>query len=78
MGVESVLAEERGLVLHRRGRSKAVMKIGNLARHTPTGVFVTVLGIEDHRARILFVTGKLVGFKAWYSKEFLKVIHENR
>ena len=54
------------------------MKIGNLARHTPTGVFVTVLEIEDHRARILFVTGKLVGFKAWYSKDFLKVIHENR
>ena len=54
------------------------MNIGNLARHTPTGVFVTVLEIEDHRARILFVTGKLVGFKAWYSKDFLKVVNESR
>ena len=62
------------MVLYRHRRSKAVMKIGNLARHTPTGVFVAVLEIDDHRAQILFVTGKLVGFKAWYSKDFLKVI----
>ena len=78
MGVESVLAKERSLVFHRLRCGKAAMNIGTLARHTPTGVFVTVLEIEDHRARILFVTGKLVGFKAWYSKDFLKVIHENR
>jgi len=50
------------------------VKAGDLARHTPSGVFVTVLEIDDHCARILFVTGKLVGFKAWYSKNFLKAI----
>ena len=54
------------------------MKTGNLARHTPSGAFGVILDIGDHCAYFFFVTGKLVGFKAWYSKDFLKVIHENR
>ena len=54
------------------------MKVGNLARHIPTGDFATILKNEDHCAYIFFITGKLVGYKAWYSKDFLEVINESR
>ena len=50
------------------------MKVGDLVRHTPTGNFVTVLELDDDCAFIYFISGDIVGYKAWYSKNYLKAV----
>jgi len=50
------------------------MQVGDLVKHTPTGDFVVVLELGGCCARICFVTGRIMGFKAWYGTRFLEVI----
>ena len=54
------------------------MKIGDLVKHTPTGGFVIVLDRKDGAALICFTSGGLVGYKQWYSTNYLEVINESR
>jgi hypothetical protein len=54
------------------------MKIGDLVKHTPTGGFVIVLDRKDGAALICFTSGGLVGYKQWYSTNYLEVINEDR
>ncbi len=50
------------------------MQVGDLAIHTPTGDFVIILDMMDNNAYICFSTGYIIGFKQWYSTDFLEVI----